>query len=495
MRKSFFEYIVLREGISSEVKLSDDSDYKPFIVSDEHHPNLKVIVQAFLDSQKVALPGPDGYPQKITTLDVKGESTPKLKKKLLYLVGGAVRDHLLGKTPKNYDLATDATPDEIRLILRAAGFSETKPKNTQDKRYQKYPETGSNRKTFSAGAWDRSGREFTVHAKVNGEQFEIATLRKNTKGKNSKIPDRVEFTPNFEEDASSRDFTINAMAIPLTSADGPNAKLVDPHGGAHHLKNGDVKFIGDPKQRLQEDELRALRFIRFAAKSKNPQIPPEYKEAIEEIKHLPNSSREQIKDEFVKGLEHPDVDPKNYISLYKQTGLLPTIFPGMSFKLDDSKDFTDKKDKRLVVAWILRHNNPDDVKEMLSHGTWNQNDINDIIHLIKLTGWAAKYGKDDSFFDDFYDMKSNLHTKTNLVPSLIRTWAKMTNIDDQMIHNYIDHELSTKSYVKDNFGGRTVNPELVKFLGKVPEGKEFAQSIKNIETQNFKKRFKNESGI
>ncbi len=501
MRKSFFEYLVLKEesqgksGISSEVKLSDDSDYKPFMVSDEFHPNLKVLVQAFLDSQKVAFPGPDGYPQKITTLDVKGESTPKLKKKTLYLVGGAVRDHLAGKTPKDYDLATDATPDEIRLILRSAGFSEAKPqaKNAmQDKRYEKHPEAGGKSKVFWAGGWDRSGREFQMHAKINGEEFEIATFRKDSKGKSAKNPDRMEFTPNFDEDAASRDFTINAMAIPLTSADGPNAKLMDPHGGAHHLKSGDVRFVGDPKSRLQEDEGRALRYIRFASRTNGQgTIPQEYKDAISEIKDLHNVSREQIRDEFVKGLEHPDVDPKKYISLYKELGLLNTVFPGMTFKLEDmKKDFTDKKDKRLAVAWILRHNNPEDVKEMLSHGTWGQNDINDILHLIKMVGWGSKFGKDDdSFFKDFYDMKSNLHTKTSLVPSIVKTWGRMTGMNDDMVHHYLGHEVSTKGYVKDDFGGRSVNPDLVKLYGKSPGGREFGDGIKQIETDNFRKRF------
>lgn len=503
MRKSFIEFLMLKEdtdkkeskGISSEVKLSDNSDYKPFIVGDEHHPNLKVVIQAFLDSQKVAFPGPDGYPQKLTTLDVKGESTPKLKKKNLYLVGGAVRDHLMGKTPKNYDLATDATPDEIRLILRSAGFTEVKPKDknaTQDKRYEKHPEAGSKNKVYWAKGWDRSGREFTIGARVNGEDFEIATFRKNPKGQQAKMPDRMEFTPSFEEDAMGRDFTINAMAIPLTSSDGPNSRLIDPHGGAHHLKNGDVQFVGNAKDRLTEDPIRALRYIRFASRFGNKgSIPPEHKEAIEEVKDLSNISKEQIKDEFIKGLEHPDVDPKTYIRFYKELGLLTSVFPGMTFKLDDpKKDFTDKKDKRLAVAWILRNNNPEDIKQMLSHGTWGSSEINDIVHLIKMNGWASKYGKDeDGFFGDFYDMKNNLHTKTSLVPSLVKQWGKMNNHDDEMLTHFLQHEMGTKSFVRDNFGGRSVNPELVKLYGRAPMGHEFEDGVKKLETDSFRKRF------
>ena len=505
MRKSFFEYLQFREGvnpdqtpkgISSEVKLSDEGPYKPFVVDEEHHPNLRTIVQAFLDSQKVAFPGPDGYPQKLTTLDVKGESTPKLKKKQLYLVGGAVRDHLMGKTPHDYDLATDATPDEIRLILRAAGFTEVKPQTGKhtpiDKKYDRHPESGSKNKIFYAKGWDRAGREFVMGARVGGEEFEIATFRKDSKSGDGRTPDRMEFTPSFDEDSSRRDFTINAMAIPLTSADGPNAKLLDPHGGAHHLKAGEVRFVGNAKDRLEEDQLRALRYIRFAARfgSGESQVPPEYKSAIEEIKDLPSVSRERIREEFIKGLEHRDIDPRKYIKMYKEMGLLQTVFPGIQFKLDVPSDYSNQKDKRLAVAWILRNNNPEDIERMLAYGTWPNSEIRSILHLIKINGWAAKRGKDDEgFYGDFYDMRSGLAT-AHLVPSLLKQWGKMNNIPDDTIGHYIQHEPSTKAYVDDEFGGRKVNPELSKLYGgRAPEGREFGDAIRKIETEKFRQRF------
>src|SRR5581483_6523950 len=141
----------------SEVKLAKDGDYKPFTVNDESHSNLSKIVQAFLDSDRVPMPGPDGISPLTTIEKDKGETTPKLKKKTLYLVGGAVRDHLRGKTPKDYDLATDATPDEIRLILRHAGFTEVKPQTgkhaPKDRKYDKHPDPGSRNKIFYAKGW------------------------------------------------------------------------------------------------------------------------------------------------------------------------------------------------------------------------------------------------------------------------------------------------------------------------------------------------------
>jgi tRNA nucleotidyltransferase/poly(A) polymerase len=499
MKKSFYEFLILKETngekpVSSEVKLSDDSEFKPFIVDQEHHPNLKVIVQAFLSSDKVALPGPEGYPQKLTTIDPgKGETTPKLKKKNLYLVGGAVRDHLAGKTPKDYDLATDATPDEIRLILRNAGFTETKPQTGKhapvDKKYEKHPEAGSKSRIFYAKGWDRAGREFVMGARVNGEEFEIATFRRDSKSSDGRTPDRMEFS-GLSDDAQRRDFTINALYIPLTSADGPNAKLIDPHGGVHHLKKGEVHFIGNPKDRLEEDQLRAMRYLRhIATYGKNTKISDEVKQTIADIKDLPAVSRERIREEFVKGLEHPEVDPRQYIKLYKDIGLLDTVFPGMNFKLDEPRDFSEKKDRRLAVAWILRNNNPEDIQRMLAHGTWTTDEIRDIIHLIDINGWLGKYNRNrDQFYNDYYDLRKKMKT-TRLVPSLVRQWGQMNNHPADVLNHYLDDKLfSTNAYIPDEFGQRKIDPTLISIHGGTPVGPEMGDAIKQRETLKFRQR-------
>lgn len=515
MRKSFFEYLMLKEGtgdsgkgqpsefrgLPAEIKLADDGEIKPFVVGDEgHHPNLSKIVAAFLDSQKVPFPGPDGYPGKLTTLDgTKGETTPKLKKKTLYATAGLARDHAKGKTAQNYNLATDATPDEIRIILRHAGFTEIRPEAKKggmpidNQKYGKLPEGGAKNNVFWVDKHDRAGKEYSVKVKVNGEEFEIETFRKGSKNK-----DKIEFG-SLEDDAARRDFTFNAMYIPLTAADGPNNKMIDLYGGAHHLRNGDVRFIGDPREKLDGDEdsqLRALRFVRFASGlNSNDTIPDEYKAAISNISDMPGVSRERMRDEFLKGLEHPDVDSRRYVKLLHELGLLGTLFPRMRFKMDDPKtDLTDKKDKRLVVAHLLRNNNPDDIKKMfddkITGAGWQPNEINDILHLIKMNGWASKYGNDDDgFFGDFYDMKSD-HSKTSLIPSVIKQWAKMNNIDDEVVHNYTAHDLSHKAYEKDGFGNRVINKKLHDMYGRPPRGEEFDHGIRKLETDDFRGRFK-----
>jgi len=479
----------------SEIKLSKDGDFKPFTVSDESHSNLRVLVQAFLDSDRVPIPGPDGTGPLTTIEKDKGETVPRLKKKTIYLVGGAVRDHLRGKTPKDYDLATDATPDEIRLILRHAGFTEVRPQTgkhaPKDKRYDKHPEGASKAKTYYAKGWDRAGREFVMGVKIHGQEFEVATFRKDSKGGDGRTPDRMEFA-GLEDDAARRDFTINSMYIPLTNANGDNNRVIDPHGGAHHLRAGEVRFVGDPKERLEEDQLRALRYIRFLSRRgmNGNNIPPDYKEAIQAIRELPAVSKERIRDEFIKGLEHPETDTRMMLKVYKDLGLLDTVFPKMQFKLDKDDDFTDKKDRRLVTAHLLRHNHPDDVKSMLGGTHWPNNEVNDIIHLLKMSSWGQSYKTNpDQFFSGFYDVKSN-QARTSLVPSLIRSWAKMTGMDEEAIEHYLSHELSTRGMVAQPNGVRTVNPEIVQRLGRVPQGEDFGRAIRDIESEKFRQRFK-----
>ena len=145
------------------------------------------------------------------------------------LVGGVVRDALLGIAANDIDLATAATPDEVMRRMEIKGIS-THP-------------TG-----LAHG---------TITAVVDGESFEITTLRKDvtTDGRHADVT----FTDSFEEDAQRRDFTFNAMYM---SIDGD---LMDFHNGRDDLNTGTVRFVGDPNTRIKEDYLRILRYFRFFA--------------------------------------------------------------------------------------------------------------------------------------------------------------------------------------------------------------------------------------
>jgi tRNA nucleotidyltransferase/poly(A) polymerase len=290
----FSEYIILREtldttgedqqaatkppiqGVSTSVVLGKNNNFKPFVVADDSrnpdfpkNKNLAPIIRAFKDSKKVRVYDSisrDGEPKAHT-----------LGAKALFMVGGAVRDHLKGKTPKDIDLATDATPDEIRMILADAGFTELK----KGRSIHDLPPDVDRARFFYVKGQDNNGNDFVFGVKVNGQEFELATFRKDSHSSDGRRPNEMSFGSHYD-DAARRDLTFNSMYIALTNDNGPNSKLTDFHGGIHDLQNGNVKFVGNPDDRLEEDLLRALRYARFAAKLGGGNIDPNIEKAIKQ---------------------------------------------------------------------------------------------------------------------------------------------------------------------------------------------------------------------
>lgn len=145
-----------------------------------------------------------------------------------YLAGGCVRDELTGKTPKDYDIATDALPDMVKRLFPGARYV---------------------------------GESFgVVLVKMNQDFIEVATFRKEWGYEDGRRPSGVEFT-DAEEDASRRDFTINGIF-----ADAQTGEVIDFVGGRDDLKHGVIRAIGDPQHRFGEDYLRMLRAVRFVAR-------------------------------------------------------------------------------------------------------------------------------------------------------------------------------------------------------------------------------------
>lgn len=494
MKTLFGKYFVLREEseggasdgpkkpqITSRIKLQKvegSKEFGPFTVNRTMHPNLRLLIKAFTDSDKVGV----GY----TTIEkTKGEVEPQLKKKNLWLTGGAVRDHLKGKTPRNYDIVTDATPSEIRMILVQpdAGFTETKPRSgdyASDERYAKLPAPGTKNKIFYASRWDKAGKELEMTAEINGEKFEMSTLSKHCKSRRVQ-PDKGEAAGSVEEDAGNRDFTINSMYIPLTSADGDNAELIDPHGGAHHLKNGEVVAVGDFSKRLGEDPATSLRYMKMLTRYGNPdKIPDKYKSALERHKDLADVPKDHVRKEFLDGLEHPDSDPRKYMKAFKSTGLLNAVFPGVDFDEEDMpEDF--QGDRWLAPAWVLRNNDPEDVKNMLQAGGWSKQEAADIAYLVKLYNWGSK-NKFDA--EQFYDMKQ-MHT--GLTKSKVREWMQMAKAHGPEVDSFLSHDdKDLAPYISGPDGKKSVNPEYSKHLGRNPQGHEFDHVKRFLSTKRWK---------
>ena len=147
-----------------------------------------------------------------------------------YAVGGCVRDWLLGLTPHDYDLCTDALPSQMEAVF-------------------------AGRQLVLAG--EKHG---TVGVVTDGGVVEITTFRTEGTYQDNRHPDRVEFVKNIEADLARRDFTVNAMAW------SPKKGLVDPFGGQKDLENRILRAVGDPATRFQEDSLRILRGVRFAVR-------------------------------------------------------------------------------------------------------------------------------------------------------------------------------------------------------------------------------------
>ena len=206
-----------------------------------------------------------------------------------YVVGGCVRDSLLGLTPHDWDLCTSALPQQVMELFGA----------------QRCIPTGL--------------QHGTVTVKQSGALYEITTFRTEGTYTDGRHPDEVHFVPDVREDLARRDFTINAMAY--------NEKegLVDPFGGQADLQSGVLRAVGVPRQRFTEDALRILRLHRFAARFGFAIDPPTAQAAQELCAHLDCVSVERIEEELAKLLSAPA--PAAYLDEKILGVVLPELSP------------------------------------------------------------------------------------------------------------------------------------------------------------------------
>jgi poly(A) polymerase len=208
-----------------------------------------------------------------------------------YLVGGCVRDLLLGREPADYDVATSATPDQVMRI---------------------FPET------YAVGA--QFGVVLVAHADF--EIIEVATFRSDIGYSDGRHPDEVRFSLDPREDVQRRDFTINGMMLdPLTG------EVLDYVGGRADLEAGIIRAIGDPERRFAEDKLRMLRAVRFAARFSYA-IEPATFEAIRRLApQIRQVSRERLREELTRMLTEGKA--REAFLLLDVTGLLHEVLPAI----------------------------------------------------------------------------------------------------------------------------------------------------------------------
>lgn len=235
-----------------------------------------------------------------------------------YIVGGCVRDALMGREPNDWDITTNAYPEEVKALFR---------------------------KTFDTGI-----QHGTVTVLENGGSYEVTTYRIDGEYTDHRRPDSVQFASSLYEDVARRDFTINAMAYH------PSVGLVDYFEGQEDLEKRLIRCVGDPMQRFEEDALRMLRAVRFSAKLSFTIDDATYQAIRTLSPTLERVSKERIMDEVTKTLlsDHPEG-----LEEAARTGLMRYFASGASEEMKDGSiaDFVSpakvKKDRALRFAALL----------------------------------------------------------------------------------------------------------------------------------------------
>lgn len=301
-----------------------------------------------------------------------------------FIVGGCVRDFLMGKTPSDFDITTNATPEQTKKCFLDFKVIETGIKHG------------------------------TVTVLIDGEPVEITTYRIDGKYTDNRHPESVEFTVNLEDDLSRRDFTVNALAY-----DGEK-RIVDLFSGKEDLKNKIIRCVGEPDKRFLEDGLRILRALRFSSVL-DFSIEKDTEESIRKNKNLLNNiSRERILSEMTKllcGVNAKNVllnfrevfecfipELKNFVDYERSVMALSRISKRKEIRFSAFLSESEKPEKILkdlksdnktsnsvkALVYDLKNEIPDDkisIKKMLS-----TRDISELLDVLEL---KLAFGEDE----------------------------------------------------------------------------------------------------
>jgi len=348
--------------------------------------------------------------------------------KKLYVVGGAVRDAILGKNPKDFDLATDAKPDEVEAIAAKFGL-----------------------KTVPVG------KQFGVIV-VDGH--EIATFRKDI-GKGRR-PSAVDYT-DIEGDVRRRDLTINALFYDID-----RGEIVDLVGGIEDLKKKKIRTVGSAKQRFDEDPLRKLRAIRFQSKLGGT-LDKELMYALQKDPSLKGVSSERIRDEFIKSIKTAK-STKDYMKMVDKVGMTNLILPNLKIH----RPYPDEGDYVVFLASILRNNSPKVLSNVLHSLSYTNKERANIMFLISLQNFVP---------NKIVDYK-RIQKKLDITDSQIIRFGKLIGKD---LRKFANFKLSVGGRdVPDGISGRDIgiwitNKEIEKFIN---------ENLKEMGITDFKSLFK-----
>lgn len=400
----------------------------------------------------------------------------------LYVVGGAIRDYLMGKTPKDYDLATDLPADfnletielddlnyrltKFKLVDNSFKHWFKYTKESGDSNWRdsflsefkdkvKILESNTQKNVLTKGGvrFIETGVAFgVINAFVNGEEYEIATFRADSKEGDGRRPDSVIFS-DIETDVKRRDLTINALFYDIGKGE-----IVDLVGGMDDIKNGVVRTVGDAEERFGEDRLRILRAIRFAGRT-GSKLDPAIDKALTNNNSLEGISGERIRDEFLKGIKSAK-SAKFFLSLIDRYGLFDTIFKGLS---PINKKFSDSNNEIISIAILLKDVNYSILSKTLNSLKYSANEIKEIVFLVSFYQTFNE--------DNFYTLKK-LHSVANVNDDTFKDFGLEVGIDINLITRFIQFNLSiTGEYITKKFG--------------IGPSKEMGDKIKELETRLF----------
>jgi tRNA nucleotidyltransferase/poly(A) polymerase len=352
--------------------------------------------------------------------------------KKLYLVGGSVRDFLTGDKPKDFDLATDALPDEVIDIV--------------GKKYR----TNLQGKAFGV---------VVVFTKEVPEGMEIATFREDTsKGRNPEVKLGV----TIEDDVKRRDLTYNSLFYDLDKRE-----IVDLVGGKGDLEAGITRMVGDPIERFDEDSLRILRAFRFASRYEHP-LHKDTEAAIAKRKQLENIdletgemkriSQERIWEEIKKAWKQAK-DFNFYLNFFTKFDMWDQVFPGADINTDliKSTDFV------VVIANLFKNESLNRLEDKLVQGYKIESDTaKKVIFLLSFSTLTP-----ETAFEMFKKKEQCFITDATILE-----WIKVSSINDPVKIKFLEYKPSTSAE---------------ELMAKGITGRDLGIKIKELEVENFKK--------
>lgn len=358
----------------------------------------------------------------------------KLNGKELYLVGGCIRDFLNNEKPKDFDLCTNATPDEIIKII--------------DNKYR-VTEQG---KSFGV---------VVVYTKDQPMGIEIATFREdvyNDKLGITRNPD-IKFS-TIEKDVLRRDIPFNSMFYDLNSK-----KIIDLVGGMDDIKNKITRFVGNPDDRIMEDPLRILRLLRFSTRY-NFKISDITKESILNNKNMLSIiSKERIWDEMKKAFSQSK-NYNTYLNFFTEFNMWGDVFPGskINTNLVETNDFI------VIIANLFRNEKPSVKTVWLNISLYDKMVQNYKIEIEVATKVIFLLLLNNFNVDNVFDLYKKKQ-QCGITNETIEEWLRVNNIKDENVYRFINYKPSVSAQ---------------DLMDKGFKGKELGEEIKRLEILNFK---------